>query len=420
MRYNTPMLQSKLFTRTRRDAPKDEVAKNAQLLIRAGYIDKLAAGVYTYLPLGLRVLKKIETIIREEMNAVGGMELLMPSFHPKELWEKTGRWNTMDDLYKVTDSSGREVALGPTHEEVVTPLVGSFVSSYRDLPVYVYQFQNKFRMELRAKSGILRGREFIMKDFYSFHRDEKDLADYYEKMKAAYTRVFERAGIGEKTYLTFASGGSFSKYSHEFQMVTDAGEDIIHICDKCKIAINKEVKVEQPDCPSCGNTELREEKAIEVGNIFELKTKYSGAFELTYTDEAGKPQPIQMGCYGIGLGRLMGSVVEVFADEKGIVWPEAIAPFRLHLLNLSTDDDAVSSAGEELYKALEAKGIEVLYDERKNVSAGEKFKDSDLLGIPTRVVISKKTLAEGKLEMKKRTESTARMVEQGELFAAIT
>lgn len=420
MRYNTPMLQSKLFTRTRRDAPKDEVAKNAQLLIRAGYIDKLAAGVYTYLPLGLRVLKKIETIIREEMNAVGGMELLMPSFHPKELWEKTGRWNTMDDLYKVTDSSGREVALGPTHEEVVTPLVGSFVSSYRDLPVYVYQFQNKFRMELRAKSGILRGREFIMKDFYSFHRDEKDLTDYYEKMKAAYTRVFERAGIGEKTYLTFASGGSFSKYSHEFQMVTDAGEDIIHICDKCKIAINKEVKVEQPDCPSCGNTELREEKAIEVGNIFELKTKYSGAFELTYTDEAGKPQPIQMGCYGIGLGRLMGSVVEVFADEKGIVWPEAIAPFRLHLLNLSTDDDAVSSAGEELYKALEAKGIEVLYDERKNVSAGEKFKDSDLLGIPTRVVISKKTLAEGKLEMKKRTESTARMVEQGELFAAIT
>ena len=420
MRYNTPMLQSKLFTRTRRDAPKDEVAKNAQLLIRAGYIDKLAAGVYTYLPLGLRVLKKIETIIREEMNAVGGMELLMPSFHPKELWEKTGRWNTMDDLYKVTDSSGREVALGPTHEEVVTPLVGSFVSSYRDLPVYVYQFQNKFRMELRAKSGILRGREFIMKDFYSFHRDEKDLADYYEKMKAAYTRVFERAGIGAQTYITFASGGSFSKYSHEFQMVTDAGEDIIHICDKCKIAINKEVKVEQPDCPSCGNTELREEKAIEVGNIFELKTKYSGAFELTYTDEAGKPQPIQMGCYGIGLGRLMGSVVEVFADEKGIVWPEAIAPFRLHLLNLSTDDDAVSSAGEELYKALEAKGIEVLYDERKNVSAGEKFKDSDLLGIPTRVVISKKTLAEGKLEMKKRTESTARMVEQGELFAAIT
>lgn len=411
------MLQSQLFTKTRREAPKDEVAKNAQLLIRGGYIDKLAAGVYTYLPLGLRVLKKIEQIIREEMNRAGGVELLMPSFHPKELWEKTGRWNTMTDLYKVSDSSGREVALGPTHEEVVTPLVGSFISSYRDLPRVVYQFQNKFRMELRAKSGILRGREFLMKDMYSFHRDEKDLAEYYEKMKAAYKRVFERVGIGELTYLTFASGGSFSKYSHEYQTVTPAGEDTIALCDKCKVAINKEIKADQPNCPSCGGSDLREERSIEVGNIFELKTKYSNAFGLTYKDEEGKPQPIQMGCYGIGLGRVMGAAVEAFADKKGIVWPEAIAPFRLHLLNLSADDKAVCAEALSFYDELKKKKIEVLYDDRKNISAGEKFADSDLLGIPTRVVISKKTLAEGKYEIKKRTtEEEARMVEKEEFF----
>lgn len=411
------MLQSKLFTKTRREAPKDEVAKNAQLLIRAGYIDKLAAGVYTYLPLGLRVLKKIEDIIREEMNNAGGQEVLMPTFHPKELWEKTGRWSSMTDLYKVSDSSGREVALGPTHEEVVTPLVGSFISSYRDLPAYVYQFQNKFRMELRAKSGILRGREFIMKDFYSFHRDDKDLEAYYEKMKTVYKTVFERMGIGEKTYMTFASGGTFSKYSHEYQMLTEAGEDTIYICDKCRIAINKEIKADQPECPECKGKEFREAKAIEVGNIFELKTKFSNAFGLTYADENGKAQPIPMGCYGIGLGRVMGAVVEAYADEKGIVWPEAIAPFAVHLLNLNPDDEAVKKAGDELYAKLTAAGKEVLYDERVGVSAGQKFADSDLLGIPTRVVISKKTLESGKFEVKKRTEAVASMLTKEEFFA---
>ena len=403
------MRQSQLFTKTRREAPKDEVAKNARLLIRGGYIDKLASGVYTYLPLGFRVLKKIEQIIREEMNAMGGQEIFMPAFHPKELWEKTGRWSTMDDLYKVSDSSGREVALGPTHEEVVTPLVGSFISSYRDLPVYTYQFQNKFRMELRAKSGILRGREFIMKDFYSFHRDEKDLAEYYEKMKAAYTRVFERAGIGAMTYLTYASGGSFAKYSHEYQMVTDAGEDIIFICDACTMAINKEIKADQPNCPSCGNSVLREAKSIEVGNIFELKTKYSGAFDLSYTDEAGNAQPIQMGCYGIGLGRLMGSVVEAYGDEKGIIWPESIAPFQIHLVNLNVDDEEVKTLGETLFYELEQKGVEVLYDDRSGVSAGEKFNDSDLLGIPMRIVVSKKTLASGMYETKTRKDGVVSM-----------
>ena len=413
------MLQSKLFTKTRREAPKDEVSKNAQLLIRGGYIDKLQAGVYSYLPLGWRVFKKIEEIIREEMNAVGGQELFLPTLHPKENWEKTGRWSAMDDLYKVTDSSGRENAIGPTHEEVITPLVGTFVSSYRDLPVYVYQFQNKFRMELRAKSGILRGREFVMKDLYSFHRNEADLADYYEKMKAAYVRIFERAGVGEKTYLTFASGGTFSKYSHEFQMLTDVGEDIISICDKCRVAINKEIREEQKTCPSCGGTDLHDEKAIEVGNIFELKTKFSGAFNLTYKDEEGKPQPIQMGCYGIGLGRLMGAVVESLSDDKGIVWPEAIAPFGVHLLNLSVGEAAVDKEAEELLKELEAKNIEVLYDDRAQATAGEKFADSDLLGIPHRIVVSKKTLVEGKYEYKTRKGGDSEFLTKAELLVKL-
>lgn len=419
--YNANMRQTQLFTATRREAPKDEVAKNAQLLIRAGYIDKLAAGVYTYLPLGLRVLRKIEGVIRKEMNAMGGQEVLMPSFHPKELWEKTGRWSTMDDLYKVTDSSGREVALGPTHEEVVVPLLQQFLSSYRDLPTYVYQFQNKFRMELRAKSGILRGREFIMKDFYSFHRDESDLAEYYEKMKIAYARVFDAVGIGERTYLTYASGGSFAKYSHEFQMLTDVGEDLIAICDHCRVAINKEIKEDQPNCPECGSAELHEEKAIEVGNIFELRTKFSSAFGLTVKDEKGDPVPVQMGCYGIGLGRLMGSIVEAYADEKGIVWPVSVSPFRFHLIDLAPDDTRVSGIADALDAALAAAGHEVLHDDRVGVSPGEKFNDSDLIGLPFRIVVSRKTEGEKEhldaiaFEVKERATGQVRTMTLGEL-----
>ncbi|OHA83321.1 MAG: hypothetical protein A2408_03310 [Candidatus Yonathbacteria bacterium RIFOXYC1_FULL_52_10] len=409
------MLQSQLFGKTRKEAPADEVAKNAKLLIRAGYIDKLQSGVYTYLPLGFRVLKKIETIIREEMNAAGGQELLMPALHPKDNWQTTGRWDTMDDLYKVMDSSGRENALGPTHEEIVVPLAKQFISSYKDLPLSVYQIQNKFRMELRAKSGILRGREFIMKDLYSFHRDEADLARYYEIMKGVYKRVFERAGIGEVTHLTFASGGSFSKYSHEFQTVTPAGEDIIHVCTKCGVAINKEVVADQKGCPECGNEDLREEKAIEVGNIFELKTKYSAPFELTYKDEAGNDQPVIMGCYGIGLGRLLGTVVEVLGDEKGIVWPEAISPFQVHLIDLSGKNDAVKDEAKTLYETLEGAGVEVLFDDR-DLRAGEKFADADLLGIGLRAVVSEKSLAAGGVELKRRTETEGKVVSKEEFL----
>lgn len=413
------MLQSQLFGKTRKEAPADEVAKNAKLLIRAGYIDKLQAGVYTYLPLGFRVLKKIETIIREEMNAAGGQELLMPSLHPKDNWQTTGRWDTMDDLYKVTDSSGRENALGPTHEEIVVPLAKQFIASYKDLPLSVYQIQNKFRMELRAKSGILRGREFIMKDLYSFHRDEADLARYYEIMKGVYARVFERVGIGAVTHLTFASGGSFSKYSHEFQTVTPAGEDIIHVCTKCGVAINKEVIAEQRACPACGNGDLREEKAIEVGNIFELKTKYSAPFELTYKDEEGKDQPVIMGCYGIGLGRLLGTVVEVLADEKGIIWPEAISPFQVHLIDLSGKNDAVRSEARVLYETLERAGVEVLFDDR-DLRAGEKFADADLLGISLRAVVSEKSLSAGGVEIKLRDEAEGKIIAKEVFLGMVT
>ncbi|MFA5841535.1 MAG: aminoacyl--tRNA ligase-related protein [Candidatus Paceibacterota bacterium] len=403
------MLQSQLFAKTRKEIPADEVSKNAKLLIRGGFVDKLQAGVYTYLPLGLRVLKKIENIIREEMNAAGGEELLMPSLHPKENWEKTGRWDSMDDLYKVADSSGRENALGPTHEEVVVPLAKQFISSYKNLPAAVYQFQNKFRMELRAKSGILRGREFIMKDLYSFHKDGDDLKRYYDVMKTSYKTIFNRVGIGDKTYLTFASGGSFSKYSHEFQTLTPAGEDTVYVCDKCHLAINEEIISEQKTCPDCGSDNLRAEKAVEVGNIFELKTKYSKPFNLTYKDESGSERDVIMGCYGIGLGRLMGTVVEVLSDESGIIWPDSIAPFQTHLLLLADAEGKAKAEAQKLYEALTKLGVEVLYDDREDKSAGEKFADADLLGIPYRVVVSGKSLASGGIEVKRRNDTTAKM-----------
>ena len=395
------MKQSQLFTKTQKNAPAGENSLNAQLLIRGGFIDKLMAGAYSFLPLGFRVMKKIENIIREEMNAIGGEEISMPALHPKENWERTGRWNSMDDLYKVKDKSDREFALGPTHEEVVVPLAKKYIQSYKDIPFAVYQFQNKFRMELRAKSGLLRDREFLMKDLYSFHIEEKDLDAYYGKAKSAYLKVFERAGLKEKTYFTFASGGSFSKYSHEFQTLCEAGEDTIYICEKCQTAVNKEIKHETPKCPECGGGKFREEKSIEIGNIFKLKDKFTKPFNLTVTGESGKPAIVIMGCYGIGLSRLMGTIVEVHHDEKGIIWPESVAPFKVHLINLGKKEEA-----EKIYNDLEKNNIEVLYDDREDASAGEKFADADLIGIPLRAVVSEKSLASGGVEVKKRGEKT--------------
>ena len=408
------MKQSQLFTKTRKNAPKDETSINARLLIRAGFVDKLMAGVYSFLPLGWRVMKKIENIIREEVEAIGGQAVFMPTLQPKENWEITGRWSSIDDLYKVKDKSNREFALGPTHEEIIVPLVKNYINSYKDIPFYAYQVQNKFRMELRAKSGLLRGREFLMKDLYSFHLDEKDLDQYYEKAKDAYFKIFKRAGLGTNTYLTFASGGSFSKYSHEFQTLSEAGEDIIYICRKCSVAINKEIKNETPRCPDCGGEDFREEKAIEVGNIFKLNDKFSKPFNLAVKNEKGEDKIILMGCYGIGLNRLMGTIVELNHDEEGIIWPESVSPFKVHLISLGKNEDA-----EKIYNDLSAKGTEVLYDDR-DVSAGEKFADSDLIGIPYRIVVSEKSLAAGGVELKKRNEDKTIVINTKKLIDIIS
>jgi len=408
------MRQSKLFIKTKREAPKDEEAINAQLLIRAGFVDKMMAGVYTFLPLGWRVFKKIEDIIRKEMEILGGQEILMPSLQPKANWNQTGRWETYDSLFKFTSFYSKiDYALGPTHEEIISPLMAKFIFSHKDLPKYVFQIQNKFRDEKRAKSGLLRGREFFMKDLYSFHKDEKDLDNYYEKAKKSYAKIFKAVGLGKLTHLTFASGGSFSKYSHEFQTLTSAGEDIIYFCERCGVAVNKEIIGEQNICPECGNKNLKEEKSIEVGNIFKLKTKYSDPFGLKYRDEKGKEQDVIMGCYGIGLNRLMGAIVEIHHDNKGIIWPEAVAPFKAHLIRLTTNNKRFTTFADKIYNSLQKLGVEVLYDDREDLSAGEKFKDADLIGIPYRLVISEKT--NGKIEVKKRDSDKVKLVGEKEL-----
>ena len=410
------MKQSHLFTKTKKEAPTDEVSKNAEFLVRGGYIHKEMAGVYSYLPLGLRVLKKIENIIREEMNQVGGQEIFMSTLQPKENWEKTGRWNDLDVLYKVTDASGRESALGPTHEEIVVPILKNYISSYKDLPAAVYQIQNKFRMELRPRSGILRGREFMMKDMYSFHTSEDDFEKFYEKMKDVYKTIFTRTGIGHITYLTFASGGTFSKYSHEFQTLAPTGEDTIYVDEASNIALNKEVLTDEVLAQlHLKKEKLVEKRAIEVGNIFDLKTKYSKPFDLSFTDQKGAKHVVLMGCYGIGLGRLMGAVVEALADEKGIIWPDSIAPFAVHLLALGEEAEIAKEA-DKIYETLIKHGIEVLFDDRAEVSAGEKFADSDLLGIPQRAVVSSRSLKEGGIEIKKRTEEKGKIITLEELI----
>ncbi|PIR13363.1 prolyl-tRNA synthetase [Candidatus Falkowbacteria bacterium CG11_big_fil_rev_8_21_14_0_20_39_10] len=410
------MRQSQLFTKTTKTVPKDEVSLNAKLLIQAGFVDKLMAGVYIILPLGFRVFKKIENIIRQEMDLVGGQEMFMPSLHPKANWDKTGRWQNMDDLFKFKSYYSKiDVALGPTHEEVLSPTAKKYIASYKDLPFAAYHIQNKFRDEKRAKSGVLRGREFMMKDLYSFHADQKDLDKYYEQVKKAYFKIFNRCGIGKKTYLTYASGGTFSKYSHEFQTLTEAGEDIIYICDKCRAAVNKEIMADQKNsCPECGNKDLREAKAVEVGNIFKLGTKFSKPFGLTYKDKTGKDQLVIMGCYGIGLQRLMGTIVEIMSDKNGIIWPEAVAPFKVHLISLRQNKKA-----DKIYKDLEKAGVEVLYDDREDVSPGAKFADADLIGCPYRLVVSEKTLAEDSVEVKLRDSDKIDLVKLGDIVDKI-
>ena len=424
------MRQSQIFTKTSTEAPKDERSINAQLLIRAGFVDKLMAGVYSYLPFGLRVLKKIENIIREEMNKIGGQEALFPALHPKENWQRTGRWQ-YPEMFKIKSRAGKDFSLGWTHEEVITPLVRKFVKSYKDLPLAVYQIQDKFRDELRAKSGLLRGVEFIMKDLYSFHKDEKDLDRYYEKVKKSYFQILKRCDLEKQTFLTLASGGTFSKYSHEFQAITPYGEDEIYVCTKCRVAVNREIIREHPFCPQCHSKNLELRRAIEMGNIFKLQDKYTKAFDFRLRDKQGKEKSILMGCYGIGLSRLMGAIVEVHHDEKGIRWPKEVSPFQVHLIQLAElrsssqrrdgrrnlfqrasrasanastigDTSKIKKAAEKIYQYLQKSGIEVLYDDREDKRPGEKFADADLIGIPIRIVVSERTLKRNLVELKRR------------------
>lgn len=405
------MKYSSVFASTLRQPPKEAETINHKLLVQAGYVDQLMAGVYTYLPFGLIVLRKIENIVRQYMNEIGGQEVLMPILHPKDNWVTTGGWDNIDVLFKVHSRTDRDYALGQSEEEVVTPLVMGRVNTYKDLPLAVYQIHWKYRDELRAKSGILRGREFFMKDMYSFHANQEDFDSFYQKAKEAYKKIYSDMGLTAK--VTEASGGSFSKkISYEFMVLTDAGEDDILYCDACDYCVNVEVAKEVKEgekCPKCSKAVLQKARASEVGNVFDLGQKYGKDFDLGFLDSDGQKQFPVMGCYGIGISRAMGVIVEKFNDEKGIVWPESVAPFRVYLISIGENERA-----EKLYKTLTEKGVEVLFDDREK-NPGEKFKDADLLGIPYRIVVSPKN-EEGKFELKKRTEEDVKNVTEEDLL----
>lgn len=410
------MRLSQLFTKTSKTVPADETARNAQLLIKAGYIHKEMAGVYAYLPLGLRVLENIKQIVREEMNAVGGQELIMTNLQARDLWEKTGRWDdkTVDIWFKTHLKDKQEIGLAWSHEEPIVRMMKQHVSSYKDLPISVYQFQTKLRNELRAKSGILRGREFLMKDMYSLSADAAQHDRYYDGVIEAYKKVYDRLGIGKDTYVTFASGGAFTKFSHEFQTVCDVGEDTIYLHRAKNIAINEEV-LDDESLQKLGvkRDELEEVKSSEVGNIFNFGTDKSEKLDLTFTDESGKRRFVHLGSYGIGISRIMGVIAEKLADDKGLVWPEAVAPAKIYLARLGDGPEVVKQA-DELYESLTHEGVTVLYDDR-DLRPGSKFADADLLGIPYRVVVSDKTLAAGNYELKARTDDVAKPVDLAKL-----
>jgi prolyl-tRNA synthetase len=412
------MRYSKLFTKTQKEAPKDEVAKNAQLLIRAGYVYKEMAGVYTLLPLGVRVVDKIANIIREEMNAIGGVETQSAALQKKDSWEKSGRWDdeVLDVWFKTSLKNGTELGLASTHEEPTTAFMKSFIESYKDLPVYNYDIRTIFRNETRAKSGLMRGREFFWKALYSFSADKQQHDEFYEKAKQAYVNVYERVGLGDRTYLTFALGGSFSKYSHEFQTISEAGEDTIYIDEDKKLAINEEAYTDEILADlGVDKKNLVQKKAIEVGNIFSLAHKFSDALDLKYKDAEGNLVPVYMGSYGIGVTRVLGTIAEELSDEQGLVWPESVAPFQVHIVILGESED-VQNQAEKLYQDLESNDIDVFIDDRVGVSAGAKLADADLLGMPHRVIVSAKSLDAGGYEYKQRTETESIIVNQEELL----
>lgn len=418
------MRLSHLFTKTSKSIPHDADSVNAKYLVQGGFVHQEMAGVYSWLPLGLRVLRKVEAIIREEMNDLGAQEVLMSSLQPKENWLQTDRWDAVDVLFKIPSQTKKEYALGPTHEEIVTPLVKSFISSYKDLPLAIYQIQTKFRDELRAKSGVLRGREFGMKDLYSFHTSQEDLEKFYAKALEAYLRVFTRCGLQAR--VVEASGGSFTKkFSHEFQVLTDAGEDKILTSPSWKYGQNSEVALlkEGDPCPDHPEEKLEWRKGVEVGNIFDLGSKFAEAFDLAVTDETGERRTVVMGCYGIGVTRLVGTIVEASHDDRGMIWPKTVAPYHIHLVSLRSKDEVMQSRISEvalsLYEDLQKQGVEVLWDDRAEKSPGEKFADADLIGLPLRLVVSEKMLKENGVEWKERTASEAKIVPLEDILEAI-
>jgi prolyl-tRNA synthetase len=414
------MRRSQLFIKTRREAPADEESKNAQLLIRAGFIHKDSAGVYALLPMGLQVVENIKRIVREEMNSTGASELLMTTLQRKDLWEHTDRWDDkkVDIWFKSKLQNGTEVGLAWSHEEPMTEMMKEFIASYRDLPAYTYQFQAKLRNEIRAKSGIMRAREFIMKDLYSYSRTQDEHQTYYDSMVRTYLKVFARLGLGDNTFLTLASGGAFTKYSHEFQTVCDAGEDIIYLDRQKGIAINQEVLNDETiQKAGVDKQSLEEIKAAEVGNIFSFGTHKSEQLGLYFSDEDGRQKPVYLGSYGIGITRLVGVLAETFADEHGLVWPESVAPYQAYLARLG-DETEVKQAADELYDELEAAGISVLYDDRDE-RPGEKFADADLMGLPYRLVASAKSLEAGGIELKKRASTDSRIVPPEKITEAL-
>lgn len=411
------MRLSKNFTRTIKQAPADEVARNAQLLIRAGYVHKTMAGVYSYLPLGLKVVENIKQIVREEMNKINSQELVMSTLQSKDLWQETGRWSDelVDVWFKSHLQDGTEVGFGWTHEEPIVDLLRNYLKSYKDLPISVYQFQNKLRNELRAKSGIMRGREFVMKDMYSVHASKEDLDNYYNAAIEAYKRCYDRFGIGDETYVTFASGGAFTKFSHEFQTICDAGEDYIYLHRGKNIAVNEEVLDDAVKELGIDRSELERVKTAEVGNIFNFGTQKSEEMRLVFTDAEGVEQYAYMGSYGIGITRVMGVIVEKFADDKGLVWPENIAPAKVYLVQIGSQSRATA---DELYQKLQSAGIETIYDDRDE-RPGVKFADAELLGIPYRVTVSDRLLDDGKWEVSTRQTGEQRLLTADELLATL-
>ncbi|MBX4190936.1 prolyl-tRNA synthetase [Candidatus Saccharibacteria bacterium] len=415
------MRRSQLFIKTRKESPADEESKNAQLLIRAGFVHKEMAGVYSYLPLGMRVIENIKQIVREEMDAIGGREMLLSTLQHPQIWKATDRWSDdkVDVWFKSTLGQDSEVGFGWSHEEPMARIMAQFINSYKDLPVYTYQFQTKLRKELRAKSGLLRGREFIMKDFYSFCRDRDQHEEFYEQITEAYMKVYNRLSIGDITYKTFASGGPFSKFSHEFQTLSPVGEDKIYFHEGEGIAINQEVLSDEVLADLGIQREgLVEKTAVEVGNIFTFGARYSEPLGLFFTDDNGVQQPVFMGSYGIGISRLMGLLAEHFTDEHGLVWPKNIAPYEIYLASLGEDSE-VSRNADIVYQTLISAGISVLYDDRDE-RPGEKFADADLMGMPFRVVVSQKSLEAGGVEVKQRTESETKIFNTSQLVDLLT